>query len=86
MDPKIVKSVTNKVYRQFPEMAGVQPKIRNQVTSAMKSKPAGPGYPATYLLTYQTKVQIPGANRMLPRWVRVVVNSQGKIIKITTSH
>lgn len=84
MDAKIVKSVTNKVHRQFPEMAGVQPKIRNQASPQTGSD--HPRASQIFLLTYQTKVRIPGKDRLLPRWVRVMVNSQGKILKITTSH
>lgn len=82
MDPKIVKSLSAKIYRQFPEMAGVQPKLRLQRTTQAKSVNSDP--PSTYLLTFHTKVNISGG-KSIPRWVRVVVNAKGTILKITTS-
>jgi hypothetical protein len=78
MDPKILKTISAQIYRQFPEMAGVQPKARLQPAPA--SKPAA----QTYLVTFNTQVKVEGG-RSMPRWVRVVVNDKGKVLKITTS-
>jgi hypothetical protein len=78
MDPKILKSVTAQIYRQFPEMAGVQPKARLQAAPA--SKPGN----QTYLVTFNTQVRLE-TGKSLPRWVRVVVSEKGKVLKITTS-
>ena len=78
MDPKILKSVSAQIYRQFPEMAGVQPKARLQAASA--SRPES----QTYLITFNTQVRL-GTGQSMPRWVRVVVNEKGKVLKITTS-
>jgi len=77
MDAKTVKSISNQVYRQFPEMHGVQPKKRLQ-SGTGKANP-------TYTLTFQTTVRTQDG-RQLDRWVRVVANEQGSIIKMTTSH
>jgi hypothetical protein len=74
MDQKILQHVSNQVYRQFPEMKGIKPKSRQRSTPQ-----------PSYLLTYQTEARLANGKRM-PRWVRVVVNSKGEIIKITTSH
>jgi hypothetical protein len=80
MEPKIINSIAKQVARQFPEMAGVQPKVTPQTAAAdsqrqPKSRPAEP----TYLLTFQCQVG------PIPRLVRVVVSESGKILKITTS-
>ncbi len=78
MDSKTLKHVSSLVYRQFPEMNGVQPKLRLQkAPENIKSSP-------TYLLTFQTKVALQNGKSM-PRYVRVVLNPQGDILKITTS-
>jgi hypothetical protein len=76
MDQKYIRNVAAKVYRQFPEMSGIQPKVRRKTDSQ--------GSPAGFLLTFNTKVNVGG--KALSRWVRVVTDDYGKIIKITTSH
>ncbi|RPI35047.1 MAG: hypothetical protein EHM70_00895 [Chloroflexota bacterium] len=84
MDPKTIKSISAQIYRQFPEMSGIAPKVRARpVPESQRAfkKPAAP----TYLLNYQTKAALP-EGKSISRWVRVVVDAQGKIIKITTSH
>jgi len=80
LDPKIVDSITKQIYRKFPEVAGNRPKVRAQVPPKTVDESA----PSTYLLTYKNSVEIPGGH-IIPRLVRVVVNLQGKILKITTS-
>jgi hypothetical protein len=79
MDPKLIKNISAKIYRQFPEMAGVQPRTRKQQPPA-NQRPAA----STYLLTYQIKVSLP-TGKTLPRYVRVVVDDRGSILKVTTS-
>ena len=83
MEEAILKSVVSKVHRQFPEFAGCQPKVRRQQASQAKSSDT----PPTYLLTFQStgQVQTSQGSKSLSRWVRVVVNDSGKILKITTS-
>lgn len=79
MDPKLIKNISAKIYKQFPEMAGVQPRARKQQTPANQHTAA-----STYLLTYQIKVSLP-TGKTLPRYVRVVVDDRGSILKVTTS-
>lgn len=79
MDPKLIKNISAKIYKQFPEMVGVQPKARKQQSSG-NNRPVTP----TYLLTYQIKVSLP-TGKSLPRYVRVVVDDRGSILKVTTS-
>ena len=83
MEAKILKSVVSRVHRRFPEFAGCQPKVRLQNGNQAKSIDAQP----TYLLTFHSsaKVITSSGSKDIPRWVRVVVTDNGKILKITTS-
>jgi hypothetical protein len=75
MDSKIIQKISSRVFRQFPEVAGTTPKLR-----ALTSTQSSPGY----VLTYQAKVSA-ATGKSLSRFVRVTVDENGKIIKITTS-
>lgn len=78
MEPEFIKSISQEIYRRFPEVAGRKPQIRSQ--SIPHTKSTG----GTYLLTYQSSVKSDDG-QAIQRWVRVVVNNQGKILKISTS-
>lgn len=80
MDPKYIKSISNQVYRRFPELDGSKPKVRLQSAPKAKSTPPAP----KYLLTYQGKAKSPTGKTIL-RLVRVIADTKGKILKITTS-
>ncbi|MBN1665973.1 MAG: hypothetical protein JW862_02755 [Anaerolineales bacterium] len=80
MDPNLVKKISQQTYRRFPEMTGVQPKVRKQPAPPAQSNQQQP----QYLLIYQTQVSGPGAVS-IPRWVRVIADVRGRIIKTTTS-
>ncbi len=86
MDPKVIKAISAQIYKQFPEVAGVQPKIRRQpgTGAAGKARSNAPKIP-TFLLTYFTTVPGPGG-KSFPRWVRVTSDAAGRIVKISTSH
>ncbi len=79
LDEKYIKSISRQIHQRFPEVAGIQPKIRLQRLEGSQDKDH-----ANYLLTFSGKAQIAG-DRQMERTVRVVVNNQGKILKITTS-
>lgn len=79
MDNKTIQSVCQEVYRRFPELAGVQPKVQAQTGPQAKSAGAG-----SYLLTFQGHAAT-ADRQVISRAVRVVVNEKGKIIKISTS-
>lgn len=81
MDIKLVKKISNHIYRQFPEMEGKNPKVRMQTGSSGQIRPAKP----TFLLTYNTRLKING-DKTISRTVRVVADNNGKIIKVSTSH
>jgi hypothetical protein len=72
LNRQVVHEVSQEIFRRFPEFRGVRPQVRDQGNGA-------------YLLTFHTKASLPG-NKALPQWVRAVVNDQGKILKVSTSH
>ncbi|MCK5428446.1 MAG: hypothetical protein KAI94_03190 [Anaerolineales bacterium] len=83
MDNKTLKSVVTQIHHRFPEVNGCQPKVRSRKSAQPKSTSAKP----TYLLTFHGKGKAVTSNgkKTIPRYVRVVVNEKGKILKITTS-
>jgi hypothetical protein len=78
MKSSALSTVRKEVYRRFPEFSGVRPKVQTQRSSSAKNGDK------TYLLTFKTKADLPG-NKSMPRWVRIVANENGKILKISTS-
>jgi len=84
MESKAVTSISKSIYRQFPEVAGVKPKIRKQlIPGSNKSKSSGSDK-HNYLLTFKKDIKGP-KGQTIPRMVRVVATPSGKIIKTTTS-
>lgn len=85
LDPKILNKVSERVYQRFPEVSGVKPNIRKQA-GGQKSNQRGRSVTdlQNFLLTFRGKVDL-GNGKKLDRWVRVVVDNRGKIIKMTTS-
>jgi len=80
MDSKLVDSISKKIYKKFPEVSGDKPKIRRQATNkGNKSKSNG-----NYLLTFHGKAKVQGG-KTINRYIRVVADDKGKIIKISTS-
>jgi hypothetical protein len=77
MDTKLIKNISEQVYRRFPEVTGNKPKVRLQPKTGNAAK-------ATYLLTFSGKAIIANG-KSIPRYVRVVADENGKIIKMTTS-
>lgn len=75
MEARLVKVISTQVYRQFPEVKGVRPKVRVQSGSGDNSK---------FLLTFQGEVKT-ASGKSMPRLVRVVASAGGNILKITTS-
>ena len=72
MDNQLLKPALQKIYKRYPDFAGVQPKIKRHTETA------------TYILTFQTSATArDGA--AIPKLLRITVNEQGKIIKASTS-
>lgn len=82
MDQKIVKTISAQIYRLFPEVTGNKPKVRRQPVPKNKSGVESPQ--CTYLLTFHSKTKAQGG-RTINRYVRVVADGKGKILKFTTS-
>jgi hypothetical protein len=80
MDTKLLKSISSQVYQRFPELKDCQPKVQPQSVPQAKSTSAVP----TYLIIYRGSASAPDG-RSISRIVRVVANTNGKILKITTS-
>lgn len=70
MDTYLLSTICKEVYRQFPEITGIAPKVTER--------------PDGHLLVFKSNVTTANG-RKLPRTIRVVVNHQGKITKLTTS-
>ena len=84
LDPKIVEALSKYIYRGFPEVRGIKPKVRKQpLTKVQKEKGISPDK-RNYLLIFKRNVSGP-KGQVIPRWVRVVASPKGKLIKITTS-
>jgi hypothetical protein len=83
MDPKLLKQVVNQIHRRYPEFNGCQPKVRRQTPPQAQATSDSP----RYLLTFSGKATAMSASgaKSIPRYLRVVVDSTGKIIKVTTS-
>jgi len=76
MDPKLIEKISRKVFTQFPELKGSKPKIKQ--SKSLSSQPSN------YVLTYNIiSKDIQG--HKIPRHVRVVADSKGKILKMSTS-
>jgi hypothetical protein len=90
MDPNILKTVIAQIHRRYPEFAGSQPKVRQQDAKDPHNiqLPKSLFTAPTYLLTFYStgRAQSASGSKSIPRWVRVVINERGRILKITTSH
>lgn len=73
MDTKLLTTINQQVYRKFPDVKGVPPRI--QQSSVSKSG---------FLLIYRTRAMTP-TQMSFDRIVRVLVDESGKIIKMSTS-
>jgi hypothetical protein len=74
MDQRLIDKVSQTVYRKFPELNGSSPRV-NQTKSPLNEE---------YVLVYKAHTTDIRGNKM-PRSVRVVVNSKGRIQRISTS-
>ncbi len=92
INPKIRKKVREKIEAQFPEMKGVEPSAE---TITIKPEPAvykklsialprTPREKKVYKFTFKNDVQTEDGVR-IPRIVKVLIDSSGTILKISTS-
>jgi hypothetical protein len=84
IDPKVVQNISDEIYHRFPDLRGRKPRI--QAVKPGQAHPAGlpttPG--ARYLLVYSARVTT-STGKQMPYNVRVIVDEQGNILKISTS-
>ena len=80
MEAEILKKVVNKIYQRYPEFNGSKPKIRSQEPSKETTSTSS----AIFILTFHKIVKLDNDVSM-PRSLRVSVNDQGKILKVSTS-
>jgi hypothetical protein len=71
MDKQTIDNICSQVYRQFPEVKGVRPKVKKYTTTSN-------------LLVFSGKAKT-ADGKSIPRIVRVVVGNNGSIEKITTT-
>jgi hypothetical protein len=72
MERQVIETINTHVYRSFPDFQGVKPSLSER-----------PGNQT--LLTYKSTATTADGKK-IQRAVRVVVDSVGKILKMTTSH
>ncbi|MEX1071527.1 MAG: hypothetical protein WEC37_02780 [Anaerolineales bacterium] len=78
MNSKAISDIKQRIYRQFPEVAGEQPSVKSQASAK------SPGQTPRYLLTFKGSAQDAGGPSF-SRTVRVVADDNGRILKVTTS-
>jgi hypothetical protein len=71
MQKDLIDTICKDIYRQFPEVNGKKPKVRSQGSSHT-------------LLIFHGAAETTDGHR-IPRTVRVMVDSDGSITKVTTS-
>jgi hypothetical protein len=71
MNPQVLSNVCKQVYRKFPEVDGVLPKVQ--------ARPEG-----NLSLVFSGTAKAADGH-LIPRTVRAVVNPDGKILRMTTS-
>lgn len=75
----ILRKISQEIHRRFPETAGAQPTVRSQ-----KPPHAGDDSPTNYLLSFRGKART-ADQKNIQTIIRVVVNDQGRILKISSS-
>ena len=84
MNPKLLQTISQEIYHRFPDLRGRRPRVQavrpGQTRSAGLSSTNG----ARYLLVYAGRVAT-STGKEMPYNVRVVVDEQGKILKVSTS-
>jgi hypothetical protein len=85
LDTKALTAISKQIQHQFPEMAGCKPNVRVQHPPQAKNPSlTQENNNPLYLVTFKGTAVSPDG-KFIPRLVRVVVNADGKILKITTS-
>lgn len=83
MNKEILQDILVKVYRRYPELAGMKPKVRRQ--KAAPNKPTAKS--STYTLTFKKMVHAntTAGAKSIPQITRITVNDRGAILKVSSS-
>jgi hypothetical protein len=79
MNAKLLQAICQEIYRRYPQMVGKRPRVHPVSVPAGKTA----GQPA-HLLVFESQGQTAG-QRKITTLLRVVVDRDGKILKISTS-
>jgi hypothetical protein len=82
MESQKIRFVCQEVYRRYPEVRDIKPSIKANDNKTNKGLTAQ----TTYILTFTNSNVSDRKKSPVSVWVRVVVDQQGKIIKISSSH
>jgi hypothetical protein len=80
MEKPAFDRLVQEIYRRFPQVRGCMPRIQTCPPAKNRSLVRLPAY----LLVFQSHATTT-TGKTLPFYLRVVVDEQGKILKITTS-
>ena len=80
MNERLLTNVCREVYRRFPDLHGSRPKIQSY--GSEKTQTANPS--PKFLLIFRGNKET-GSQKTLSYVVRVVVNEQGKILRMSMS-
>ena len=81
MNQKQINNINKEVYRRFPEVNGKKPQVKKRQPAKTRSIKMS----NTYSLTYRCEAKTV-TNKLIPYYVRVTANEEGKILKIAMSH
>jgi hypothetical protein len=84
MDPELLQTVSQEIYRRFPELNGRRPRV--QAIRPGQGRSNGETLPAEakHLVVFSGRAAT-STGKQMPFILRVVVNEQGKILKISSS-
>lgn len=85
LDTKTLSMITKHVEHQFPEVMGSKPTVQVQHPPKAKSHSRLQDTSDNVFLVTYRGIANSSTGSKIPRLVRVVVNTDGKILKITTS-
>jgi hypothetical protein len=84
MDPTIVQNINKEIYRRFPELTGRRPRVQAIKQGQANGNGGATPAEARHLLVYSSRAST-STGKQMPFIVRVTVNAQGKILKVSSS-
>lgn len=85
MNPKTVQSVSQEIYRRFPDLDGRAPHVKACPSGSVRSGLRLLRRQNTFLLVYRAR-KTTSTGKNLPFAVRVIADQGGKILKISLTH